>query len=180
MCRAIKTLHNFAPPASDDEIRASALQFVRKISGFTRPSKANEAAFTKAVDTMVSDPGRTAGLFAAKAMSFWRPVWAGSAVGTSILLGGSYVVMMLLAAVGAFLPGPGRFRAVLWSVVGLYALIHLIFWGLIRERNYIEPLLIAFAAQGLLVVADRVLGWNLNHVGERSLHTAEVQQPRRE
>jgi len=50
MCRAIKTLHNFAPPASDDEIRASALQFVRKISGFTRPSKANEAVFNRAVD----------------------------------------------------------------------------------------------------------------------------------
>jgi hypothetical protein len=49
MCRAIKTLHNFAPPASDDEIRASALQFVRKISGSTRPSKANEAAFNRAV-----------------------------------------------------------------------------------------------------------------------------------
>jgi hypothetical protein len=50
MCRAIKTLHNFAPPATDDEIRASALQFVRRISGFTRPSKANEAAFNRAVD----------------------------------------------------------------------------------------------------------------------------------
>ncbi len=50
MCRAIKTLHNFAPPASDDEIRASALQFVRKISGFTRPSKANEGVFNRAVD----------------------------------------------------------------------------------------------------------------------------------
>jgi hypothetical protein len=50
MCRAIKTLHNFAPPATDDEIRASALQFVRKISGFTRPSKANGAAFNRAVD----------------------------------------------------------------------------------------------------------------------------------
>lgn len=50
MCRAIKTLHNFAPPATDDEIRASALQFVRKLSGFTRPSKANEAAFNHAVD----------------------------------------------------------------------------------------------------------------------------------
>jgi hypothetical protein len=50
MCRAIKTLHNFAPPATDDEIRASALQFVRKISGFTRPSKANEAAFNRAVE----------------------------------------------------------------------------------------------------------------------------------
>ncbi|HEV2740254.1 MAG TPA: DUF2277 domain-containing protein [Candidatus Elarobacter sp.] len=50
MCRSIKTLHNFAPPATDDEIRASALQFVRKLSGFARPSKANEAAFERAVD----------------------------------------------------------------------------------------------------------------------------------
>jgi hypothetical protein len=50
MCRNIKTLYNFAPPATEDEIRASALQFVRKLSGFTRPSKANEAAFERAVD----------------------------------------------------------------------------------------------------------------------------------
>jgi hypothetical protein len=50
MCRAIKTLHNFAPPATEDEIRASALQFVRKLSGSTRPSRVNEAAFTRAVD----------------------------------------------------------------------------------------------------------------------------------
>ena len=50
MCRSIKTLHNFKPPATEDEIRASALQFVRKLSGFTRPSKANEPAFTRAVD----------------------------------------------------------------------------------------------------------------------------------
>ena len=50
MCRNIKTLYNFAPPATHDEIRASALQFVRKLSGFTRPSKANEAAFDRAVD----------------------------------------------------------------------------------------------------------------------------------
>jgi len=50
MCRAIKTLHNFKPPATDDEIRASSLQFVRKLSGFTRPSRANEAAFSRAVD----------------------------------------------------------------------------------------------------------------------------------
>ncbi len=49
MCRNIKILHNFAPPATDDEIHASALQFVRKVSGFTRPSKANEAAFERAV-----------------------------------------------------------------------------------------------------------------------------------
>ena len=50
MCRAIKTLHNFNPPATDDEVRASSLQFVRKLSGFTKPSKANETAFNRAVD----------------------------------------------------------------------------------------------------------------------------------
>jgi hypothetical protein len=50
MCRSIKTLYNFTPPATDEEIRASSLQFVRKLSGFTRPSKANEVAFTRAVD----------------------------------------------------------------------------------------------------------------------------------
>jgi hypothetical protein len=50
MCRNIKTLHNYKPPATDDEIRASALQFVRKLSGFTRPSKANQLAFERAVD----------------------------------------------------------------------------------------------------------------------------------
>ena len=50
MCRNIRTLHNFAPPATDDEIRASSLQFVRKLSGFTKPSKANEDAFNRAID----------------------------------------------------------------------------------------------------------------------------------
>lgn len=50
MCRNIKTLHNFSPPATEEEIHASALQFVRKLSGFTHPSKANEAAFELAVD----------------------------------------------------------------------------------------------------------------------------------
>ena len=50
MCRNIKTLHNFAPPATEVEIRASSLQFVRKLSGFTKPSKANEEAFNRAVD----------------------------------------------------------------------------------------------------------------------------------
>ena len=50
MCRAIKTLHNFSPPATGDEIRASSLQFVRKLSGFTKPSRANEEAFNRAVD----------------------------------------------------------------------------------------------------------------------------------
>lgn len=50
MCRNIRTLANFEPPATEDEVRASALQFVRKLSGTTRPSRANEAAFTRAVD----------------------------------------------------------------------------------------------------------------------------------
>ena len=50
MCRNIKTLHNFKPPATAEEIRASSLQFVRKLSGFTRPSKANQGAFDRAVD----------------------------------------------------------------------------------------------------------------------------------
>jgi hypothetical protein len=50
MCRNIKTLHNFEPPASEDEIRAAALQYVRKVSGYAKPSKANEAVFERAVD----------------------------------------------------------------------------------------------------------------------------------
>jgi hypothetical protein len=54
MCRNIKTLANFAPPATDEEVRASALQFVRKLSGATRPSRANEAAFNQAVDDVTA------------------------------------------------------------------------------------------------------------------------------
>jgi hypothetical protein len=54
MCRNIKTLHNFKPPATDEEIRASALQFVRKLSGFARPSKANEPAFEHAVEQVTA------------------------------------------------------------------------------------------------------------------------------
>ena len=57
MCRNIRTLFNFEPPATDEEIRASALQFVRKLSGFARPSKVNEAAFDRAVDE-VADAAR--------------------------------------------------------------------------------------------------------------------------
>lgn len=57
MCRNIRTLYNFEPPATQDEIRASALQFVRKLSGFNTPSKANEAAFERAVD-QVSEAAR--------------------------------------------------------------------------------------------------------------------------
>lgn len=54
MCRNIRTLHNFAPPATEDEIRASALQFVRKLSGFNRPSKVNEVAFDRAVERVTA------------------------------------------------------------------------------------------------------------------------------
>ncbi len=57
MCRNIRTLFNFEPPATDEEIRASALQFVRKLSGFAQPSRANEAAFARAVDE-VADAAR--------------------------------------------------------------------------------------------------------------------------
>ena len=58
MCRNIKTLFNFDPPATDEEIRAAALQFVRKLSGFTAPSKANQAAFDRAIE-VVTDAART-------------------------------------------------------------------------------------------------------------------------
>ncbi len=79
MCRNIKTLFNFEPPATDEEIHASALQFVRKLSGFTKPSKANEAAFERAgedvaraartlVDSLVTKaPARDREVEAAKA-----------------------------------------------------------------------------------------------------------------
>ena len=54
MCRNIKTLYNFAPPVTEDEVRAAALQYVRKISGFNKPSKANEAAFNAAVEEITA------------------------------------------------------------------------------------------------------------------------------
>lgn len=58
MCRNIRTLHNFEPPATDEEIVASSLQFVRKVSGFTKPSRANEPAFARAVEE-VAQAART-------------------------------------------------------------------------------------------------------------------------
>ena len=58
MCRNIKTLFNFDPPVTDEEVRAASLQFVRKISGFTKPSKANEKAFLAAVDEIAEVSGR--------------------------------------------------------------------------------------------------------------------------
>jgi hypothetical protein len=61
MCRNIKTLANFAPPATPDEVRASALQFVRKLSGVTKPSRVNEAAFARAVDEVTEVAHRLLG-----------------------------------------------------------------------------------------------------------------------
>jgi hypothetical protein len=61
MCRNIRTLFNFEPPATDEEIRASALQFVRKLSGFAHPSRANEAAFARAVDEVTEAARRLLG-----------------------------------------------------------------------------------------------------------------------
>jgi hypothetical protein len=58
MCRNIKTLHNFEPPATEEEIRAAAEQYVRKVSGSTKPSKANEAAFAWAIDEVAATTGR--------------------------------------------------------------------------------------------------------------------------
>ncbi len=58
MCRNIKTLHNFDPPVTDEEIRAASLQFVRKISGFNKPSKANEGAFVAAIDEIAGASAR--------------------------------------------------------------------------------------------------------------------------
>ena len=58
MCRNIRTLHNFEPPASEDEVRAAALQYVRKVSGSTKPSQANTAAFERAVDEVAATTSR--------------------------------------------------------------------------------------------------------------------------
>jgi hypothetical protein len=61
MCRNIRTLHNFEPPATEDEIRASALQYVRKVSGFSKPSQANAEAFERAVDDVAAVSARLLG-----------------------------------------------------------------------------------------------------------------------
>ena len=67
MCRNIRTLANFAPPATSDEVRASALQFVRKLSGTTRPSRANEVAFQQAVDEVTAAAHRLINALSTKA-----------------------------------------------------------------------------------------------------------------
>ena len=79
MCRNIKTLHNFKPPATDEEIRASALQFVRKLSGFTRPSKANQLAFDRAVDQVARAAHELLGALVSNAPPRYRDVEAAKA-----------------------------------------------------------------------------------------------------
>ena len=79
MCRNIKTLFNFDPPATDDEVRAAALQFVRKLSGFTKPSQANEAAFARAVDDVARCGVELLGALVTKAPARDREVEAARA-----------------------------------------------------------------------------------------------------
>ena len=67
MCRSIHPLYNLAPPATDEEVRAAALQYVRKISGFTKPSRANAEAFERAVDAVAAASGRLLGELATAA-----------------------------------------------------------------------------------------------------------------
>ena len=79
MCRNIRTLHNFDPPATEDEIRASALQFVRKLSGTTKPSKANEDVFARAVDEVAGAARRLLGALVTQAPPRYREVEAAKA-----------------------------------------------------------------------------------------------------
>ena len=79
MCRNIKVLFNFAPPVSEDEIRAAALQFVRKVSGFNKPSKANEAAFLAAVDGVAAVSSTLLGSLETSAAPRYREIEAAKA-----------------------------------------------------------------------------------------------------
>jgi hypothetical protein len=79
MCRNIRTLHNFEPPATDEEIRASSLQYVRKISGFTKPSQANAEAFERAVDEVAAVTARLLGQLVTNAAPKDREVEAAKA-----------------------------------------------------------------------------------------------------
>jgi hypothetical protein len=84
MCRNIKVLFNFEPPADDEEIRAASLQFVRKISGFTKPSRANEAAFNAAVDDIARISSRLLGSLASSATPKNREHEAARAMARSV------------------------------------------------------------------------------------------------
>ena len=79
MCRNIRTLYNFEPPATDDEVRDAALQYVRKISGFTKPSAANEEAFDRAVDAVAAATAELIGDLTTKAPPKDREVEAAKA-----------------------------------------------------------------------------------------------------
>jgi hypothetical protein len=79
MCRSIHTLYNFEPPANDDEVRAAALQYVRKVSGFTKPSRANAEAFERAVDAVAAATARLLGDLVTSAPSKDREVEAAKA-----------------------------------------------------------------------------------------------------
>ena len=79
MCRNIRTLFNFEPPATEDEVRAAALQFVRKLSGFTRPSQANEAAFERAVEDVSAVARDLLGQLVTTAAPHDRDVWVAKA-----------------------------------------------------------------------------------------------------
>lgn len=85
MCRSIKTLFNFAPPATDDEIRAAALQFVRKLSGFNSPSRANQPAFDAAVDEVTDAARRLIGALVTSASPRDRALEAARARARSAL-----------------------------------------------------------------------------------------------
>jgi len=79
MCRNIRTLFNFEPPATEDEVRAASLQFVRKLAGFTRPSQANEAAFNRAVDDVTAVARELIGSLVTTAQPHDREAWAAKA-----------------------------------------------------------------------------------------------------
>ena len=79
MCRNIRTLFNFDPPATDEEIRAASLQFVRKLSGFTKPSKANEAAFNRAIEETADVARRLIDSMSTQAPPRDRAEWAARA-----------------------------------------------------------------------------------------------------
>ncbi len=79
MCRNIKVLFNFAPPVTDEEIRAAALQFVRKVSGFNKPSKANEVAFQAAVDGIAAVSGKLLNSMETNATPRYREIEAAKA-----------------------------------------------------------------------------------------------------
>jgi hypothetical protein len=79
MCRNIRTLFNFEPPATEDEVRAASLQFVRKLSGFTRPSQVNEAAFNRAVDDVTAVARTLIGALVTTTAPHDREVWAAKA-----------------------------------------------------------------------------------------------------